>query len=672
MIPTERTIHGETFIDDYHWLKDRSNPEVTAYLEAENLYTREAMVHTAALQEKLYGEMLGRIKQTDLSVPYRRGDYFYYRRTIEGKQYGVNCRKKGSLDAEEEVILDENALAEGHSYFSLASLRVSPDGRYLAYAFETLGNEIYTIYVKDLERGELLPDRIPGTSGAVVWASDNETFFYTTLDDARRPFKAFRHRLGDDPSADPMVYHEEDEAFTLGIRRFRSGDYLGLISTSKRTREVRLLDASRPEGEFSAVLPRRTGVEYSVDHVGDWLYIITNDQAKNFRLVRAPRTAPEQENWVEILPHRDDTLLEYMEEFHDYIVVAERREATTRYRVLSVDGTEDYYIEFPESVYMVHPERNEEFDVSTFRLYYTSLVTPASIYDFDMRARTMHLLKRVEVLGGFDPDRYETRRLFASAPDGARVPISLVHLKGCALDGRNPMLLYGYGSYGASMDPYFSSNLLSLIDRGFVYAIAHIRGGEEMGRAWYEEGKFLRKKNTFIDFIACAEELIRQGYTSPDRLTIKGGSAGGLLVGAVLNMRPDLFKSAIANVPFVDVTNTMLDPTLPLTIGEYEEWGNPADKAYYDYIRSYSPYENVTPQAYPNLLVTAGLNDPRVSYWEPAKWVARLRALKTDDNLLLLKTDMGAGHGGPSGRYDFLRDMAFEWAFLLDTLGIDG
>ncbi len=670
------TAHDDTRTDDYFWLRERSDPEVIAYLEAENAYTEAVMNPTREMRERLYDEMLGRINQTDLSVPYRKKSYYYYSRTEEGKQYSIHCRKPagpdGAFDPEaaEQIILDENALAEGHSYFRLAAMRLTPDQRLLAYAAETSGDERFTLRIVNLETGELFPESIQGTSGNIAWGNDGATLFYITLDDARRPFKLFRHRLGDDPTGDEMVFHEEDEAYILSVHTSRSERFILLGSHSQITSEVRVLSADEPEGAFRVLQPRVNGVEYGAAHHGEFFYLVTNDDAVNFRLVRTPVDAPGKENWVEIIPHRADTRILDVDEFKDVLMVMERHRGTTRFRVLGLEDGSDYYIEHPETVYTVIPERNVEFDTETYRFLYTSLVTPMSVYSFDFRTRNSELLKRTEVLGEFDPSLYHTERLFAKAPDGVEVPVSLVHRRDIRLDGGNPALLYGYGSYGHSIDPIFSSNILSLLDRGFVYAIAHIRGGEEMGRAWYEQGKFLNKKNTFTDFISSAEMLIERGYTSPSRLSIKGGSAGGLLMGAVINMRPDLFASVIANVPFVDVVNTMSDPSLPLTVGEYEEWGNPGDKVFYEYIRSYSPYDNVAAQEYPNILVTAGLNDPRVSYWEPAKWVAKLRVLKTDDNLLLLKTDMGAGHGGPSGRYDYLRDLAFEYAFLLLTLGV--
>ncbi len=668
--PHTITVHGDTRVDDYYWLSDKSDPHVIAYLEAENAYMKAVMRHTEALQQRLFKEMKGRIKETDLSVPVKDGPYYYYRRTFEGKQYWTFCRKKGSLDAEEEVILDANDLAAGHDYFSVGVAEVSPDHRLLAYSIDTKGDEVYTLRVKDLTTGKLLPDEIPNTYYDVEWANDNRTLFYNVLDEAKRPHRLYRHRLGEPAAADVLVYEEPDDRFHLGLSKTRSRKYLLLELESQITSEVHVLDADAPEGPFRIIEPRRQKVEYEACHHGDSFYIVTNDEAVNFKLVRAPVESPGRANWTEVIPHRADVKLDAVDAFKDHLVIYEREAGlkTMRIRRLS-DGTE-HRVEFPEPVYTFLDDENPEFDSHVIRFHYTSLITPRSVYDYDMDERTRELMKRDEVLGGFDPAQYESRRIFASASDGTKIPISMVYRRSVDPQADNPLLLYGYGSYDASMEPFFSSTRVSLLDRGMIFAIAHVRGGGELGRPWYEAGKLLHKKNTFTDFIACAEHLIGEGYTSPQRLVIQGGSAGGLLMGAVTNLRPDLFKAVVAQVPFVDVLTTMLDESIPLTVVEYEEWGNPNEKPYYDYMTSYSPVDNVAAKAYPNILITAGLNDPRVGYWEPAKWAAKLRALKTDDNRLLLKTNMDSGHGGESGRYDKLKEVAFEFAFIIETLGL--
>jgi oligopeptidase B len=670
VVPKVDTVHGEVRVDNYYWLRERDNPEVIEYLKAENAYTEVVMKHTEPFQKKLYEEMVGRIKETDLSVPAREGDYYYYYRTERGKQYRIYCRKKGSLDAPEEVILDVNELAAGHDYCDIGALQVSPNQQLAAYTVDTTGGEVYTLYVKDLKTGELLPDVVPEMSGALVWANDNRTIFYSTLDDTKRPFRLYRHVLGSNPKDDPLIYEESDQAFYLSIDKTRSKKYLLMTLESITTTEVHFLDADDPLGKFRVIHPRQQEMEYYVGHHGDMFYIRTNDAAKNFKVMVAPVSDPSKANWRDVLPHRDTVMVDGIDLFENHLVVYEREKGLKRIRVRNFKTNEDYYVEFPEPVYTFRPTGNREYHTNILRFMYMSLVTPRSIFDYNMDDKTRELKKQDEVLGGYDPGQYRSERIFATAPDGTKIPISMVYRKGMVRNGDNPLLLYGYGAYGLSMEPYFSSQRLSLLDRGFIYAIAHIRGGEEMGRSWYEQGKLLHKKNTFTDFIACAEHLIAEKYTSPDKLVIWGGSAGGLLIGAVLNMRPDLFKAAIADVPFVDVVNTMLDPSLPLTVTEYEEWGNPHDKQYYEYIRSYSPYDNVQAQDYPNILITAGLHDARVQYWEPAKWTAKLRAMKTDNNLLLLKTKMGAGHRGASGRYDYLKDIAFKYAFILDLLGI--
>ncbi len=669
----ERIAHRDTMFNDvrvdyYYWLRDRNNPKVIEYLKAENAYTEAMMAHTKSLQEKLYKEMVGRIKETDLSVPVKKGDYFYYYRTEKGLQYPIHCRKKGSLEAQEEVILDENELAKGHKFFSVGVLEVSPNHRYLAYSVDTTGSETYTIYVKDLQTGKLFDEKIENTYYSLAWANDNQTFFYTVLDAAKRPYKLFRHRLGQPANRDVLVHHEPDEKFFISVRRSKSGQFIFLDLASQVTTETHYLKANDPEAQFRVFKPRKYKVEYYLSHQGNYFYILTNEQAINFKLMRTPLNKTAPKFWQTVLEHNPKVMLEQVEPFKDYLVVLLRDQGLKRIRVADLTQNEVHFIEFEEPLYTVSFTGNEEYNSEILRFNYQSLVTPSSIYDYNLKTRERVLKKQKEVLGGYDPANYTMERIWATAKDGTQIPISMVYKKGLKKDGSNPVYLYGYGSYGVSIDPRFSSNVYSLVDRGFVYAIAHIRGGGDLGRQWYEDGKLLKKKNTFTDFIACAEHLINQGYTSPQKLAIAGGSAGGLLMGAVVNMRPDLFQAVIAHVPFVDVLNTMLDPTLPLTVIEYDEWGNPNEEKYYWYIKSYSPYDNVTAQAYPNMLVTAGLNDPRVSYWEPAKWVARLRATKTDHNLLLLKTNMGAGHMGASGRYDYLKEVAFDYAFLIDRI----
>jgi oligopeptidase B len=664
------TLHGETRIDEYFWLRDRSDPEVIAYLEAENRYTGAVMRHTEALQEQLYQEMRGRIKETDLSVPERVDDYFYYTRTEAGGQYPIFCRRRGSLDAPEEVLLDQNPLAADHAYFKLGVREVSPDHRLLAYSVDISGAEAFTLYVKDLTTGRLLAESIGNTSLGVTWANDSRTLFYTLLDHAHRPCRLYRHTIGSSPTTDVLVYFEPDESFFLDINRTRSRRYLLLDITSHSTSEVRFLDADKPEGVFSVVQPREAGVEYSVEHHDERFFITTNDSAPNFRLVQAPVASPSKADWSPVLPYRPDIKLDETDAFRSHLVVYERQAGLRQIRIINLVSGDEHLVPFPEPVYTLRAHENPEFETSLLRFTYTSLVTPSSVVEYDMGERSWTVLKQTEVLGGYDPSLYRSERVFATAPDGERVPISLVYRAPLQLNGERPLLLNGYGAYGLSYDPAFSSNTLSLLDRGFVVAIAHVRGGEEMGRPWYEGGRLLNKRSTFTDFIASAEHLLASGYSSSDRLVINGGSAGGLLMGAVTNLRPDLFRVVLADVPFVDVVNTMLDASLPLTVIEYDEWGNPGDKTAYEYIRSYSPYDNIEAKDYPHMLVTAGLNDPRVAYWEPAKWTARLRGRKTDSNRLLLRTNMGAGHGGASGRFDSLREIAFKYAFMLDVLGV--
>jgi oligopeptidase B len=662
-------VHGETRVDDYFWLRDRSNPEVLDYLNAENRYTRAVMQHTEGLQELLFQEMRGRIKETDLSVPERIDDYFYYSRTEIGGQYPILCRRRGSLDDPEETLLDQNPLASDHPYFRLGASEVSPDHRLLAYSVDTSGAEEFTLCIKDLTTGELLTERIERTSHGVAWANDSQTLFYTVLDQARRPCRLYRHVVGSDSSQDPMVYFEPDASFFLDVSRTRSRRYVLLDLSSHSTSEVRFVSADHPEEPFQLVQPRRAGVEYSVTHHDDRFFITTNEAAPNFRLMEVPVASPSQEHWTPVLPYRPQVKLDSTDAFRQHLVIYEREAGLRQIRVLDLASGADHLIPFPEPVYTVRAHANPEFDTTLLRFTYTSLVTPSSVVEYDLALHSWSVRKQTEVRG-YDPALYRSERRFATAPDGTQVPVSLVYRVPLEFDGRRPLHLSGYGAYGLSYDPVFSSNSLSLLDRGFVVAVAHVRGGDEMGRAWYDGGRLLQKRSSFTDFIAAAEYLVAEGFTRSDRLVINGGSAGGLLMGAVTNLRPELFRVVLAEVPFVDVVNTMLDATLPLTVIEYDEWGNPHDPAAYSYIRSYSPYDNIESKDYPHMLVTGGLNDPRVAYWEPAKWIAKLRANKTDHNRLLLRTNMGAGHGGASGRYDFLREVAFKYAFMLDVLGL--
>lgn len=665
----ELTIHGHTRLDDYYWLNDRENPEVIAYLEAENAYTKSEMKHTEAFQEKLFNEMVGRIVQTDISAPYPENGYYYYSRYEEGKEYPLYCRKKGNPEAPEEIMLDVNRMAEGFSFYDIGSFQVSEDNRLLAFSADTVSRRIYTIYFKDLETGQLLPDKISNTSGNLAWANDNKTLFYSTKDESLRTDKIWKHRLGDDQSSNALVYNESDVTFSTFIFKSKSRKYLIIGSGSTLSDEYRILEADRPDDAFRIFQERQKGLEYSIAHVGDRFYIRTNDQAVNFRLMETAENLTSKENWKEVIAHREDVLLEDFDVFKDFLAIQERKDGMKTLRIFNGKDL-DYYIDFKEQAYTVTIGGNAELESEIVRYNYTSLTTPMSVYDYNIRTRQSELIKRQEVQGGYNPDEYFTERVMATAEDGTRIPVSMVYKKGMKKDGHVPVLLYGYGSYGYSTDPYFSPVRLSLLDRGFIYAIAHVRGGEEMGRKWYEDGKLLKKKNTFTDFIACGEYLINNGYTSPGNLYAMGGSAGGLLVGAVVNMRPDLFNGVIAAVPFVDVVTTMLDESIPLTTSEYDEWGNPNDSVYYRYMLSYSPYDNVARTNYPALLVTTGLHDSQVQYWEPAKWVAKMRVNKTDKNPLLLWINMDYGHGGASGRFQRYHETALEYAFLLDLENI--
>jgi oligopeptidase B len=662
-------IHGEELVDDYYWLREKNSPEVMSYLEAENAYTTSIMKHTEDFQAALYKEMLGRIKQTDVNVPYKNGDYYYYSRTEEGKQYSILARKRGNLEAKEEILLDLNELARGQKFLSLGSASVSDDGNLLAYSTDTTGFRQYTLHVKDLRTGQLLPDTAERVT-SVNWATDNKTIFYVVEDaTTKRSNRLYRHRLGG--KADDLVYEEKDELFNLQSARTRSKAFIFVTSESYTSTEVRYIAADHPEQALKVVLPREAKHRYYLDHRGDLFYIRTDEGAKNFRLMAAPVSDPQKKNWKEIIPHRKDVMLEDTDFFANHMIVYERENGLQKIRVTDFRNNQSHYIDFPEPVYAAFPSTNAEFNTSVLRFSYVSFITPNSVFDYNMDTRKRVLLKQTEVLGGYNPAAYQSERIYATASDGTRIPISIVYKKELKRDGKRPLLLQGYGAYGISSNVGFSSNRLSLIDRGVIFAIAHIRGGGEMGETWHDQGKMMMKRNTFTDFIAAAEHLIREKYTSSDRLAIIGGSAGGLLMGAVLNMRPDLFKAAVVQVPFVDVINTMLDESLPLTVGEFQEWGNPKIKAEYEYMKSYSPYDNIERKPYPSILVRTSLNDSQVMYWEPAKYVAKLRAMKTDKNPLLFKIHLGGGgHGGVSGRYDALRDAAFDYAFILTQLGI--
>ncbi len=681
-VKKELTLHGDTRIDNYFWMRltdeqknaeepDRQTEKVLDYLKAENAYTNAVMKHTEDFQQELYDEIVRRIKQDDESVPYLDNGYYYYTRYQEGNEYPLYCRKKGSLEAEEEIMLNVNDLAEGYGYFQATGLSVSPDNKLLAYGIDTVSRRRYTIYFKNLETGELLEDLIRNTTGGSVWANDNETVFYTVKNmETLRSERIKKHKLGNDHAADKEVYYEADEEFNVGAGKTKSKKFLLIYSRQTLSTEVRFLDASDPDGEFRIIQPREKDLEYSIKHYGDYFFIRTNkDGAKNFKLMKTPVDNPGMENWVDVIPHRDDVLLQSIEIFKNWLVLNERINGLLNLRIIPWDDSPEHYIDFGEETYTARISVNPEFDTKILRYGYSSLTTPYSTFDYNLETHDKTLMKEQEVLGDFDKNNYEAKRLWATADDGTKVPISLVYRKPIDLDGTNPLLLSAYGSYGSSSDPYFGSDRLSLLDRGFVFAIAHIRGGSEMGRWWYEDGKLLRKKNTFTDFNDCAEYLIEAGYTSPDKLFAIGRSAGGLLMGAIVNSQPELYKGVIAVVPWVDVVTTMLDESIPLTTGEFDEWGDPNEKEYYDYMLSYSPYDNVTVQEYPNMLVTTGLWDSQVQYWEPAKWVAKLRDMKTDDNRLLLHINMEAGHGGASGRFERYKITALEYAFMLDLVG---
>lgn len=665
--------HGDKRIDSYYWLNDRENPEVIQYLKDENAYYEKMTAHTKDFQQQLFDEMKARIKEDDESVPYLYNGYYYITRFEKGKEYPIFSRKKGSLTAKEEIMFDCNEMAKGKAYFKLSGLNVSEDNKLVSFATDETGRRIYTLHVKNLETGEILADKIPNVNGESVWANDNKTLFYSTKDKKTlRSDKIHKHILGTDAKKDELVYYEKDETFTVYVAKTKSKKFIVIGSTSTLTSEFQTLNANEPNGKFKVFQPRVRGLEYNISHYNDHFYIVTNkDKATNFKVMKTPDNATASSNWVDVIPHDDKVLIEGIEIFKNYLVVEERSNGLNKIRIMPWDKSGDYYLPFDIETYSAETNTNIDFDTDILRYGYQSLATPYSVIDFNMKTKTKEIKKEYEVLGGkFDKNNYKEERVWATAVDGTKIPISVVYRKGMKKDGNNPLLLYAYGSYGYSMEPNFDSTILSLLDRGFVYAIAHIRGGEDMGRQWYEDGKLLKKKNTFTDFIDCSKFMIEQKFTSSKHLYAQGGSAGGLLMGAVVNMAPELYNGVIAAVPFVDVVTTMLDDSIPLTTGEYDEWGNPNDKVYYDYMKSYSPYDNVTAQDYPNMLVTTGLHDSQVQYWEPAKWVAKLRTLKTDKNLLFLDTNMDAGHGGASGRFEALKELAKEFSFLLDLEGI--
>jgi oligopeptidase B len=673
--PYAITQHGETRVDDYFWLRNREDPEVKKYLTAQMDYLEEVMGRTKPLHEQLFSEMKARIQETDSTVPEKRGGYWYYLRTEAGKQYPIFCRKKDSSESSEEILLDQNSLAEGKIFCSVSGFSVSPDGNKLAYAVDYDGDEVYTVYFKDLVTNTHYPESIPNTLGSVYahigleWANDSETIFYATLDETKRPHKLFHHKVGTDSAKDHLIFHEEDDHYYLYFQKSRDDVYLLVYHQSTLTTEMRFLPADQPDGELQVIAPRVNGIEYFAVHNKGNFFIVTNEGAKNFKLMKTSVANLDKAQWQEVIPHREDVMVDGVDSFENNLVVQERKGGLKQIRISDTDGVSNVkYVAFPEPAYNFEFEDNPAFETNILRFRYSSLITPYTIVDLHMDTNEWEV-KKVDTINGYNKSDYTIERIFATAADGTKVPMSVAYKKSLQMDGSNPTLLYGYGAYGANLDAEFIHHRLSLLDRGFVFAVGHIRGGSELGRAWYEDGKVLKKKNSFTDFIACAEYLIQKGFTSKEKLAIYGVSAGGLLVTSCMVMRPDLFKVVIAKVPFVDVINSISDPTIPLTTHEYDEWGNPVDhKEHYEYMMSYSPYDNIKATAYPNLLLTGGWNDPRVQYWEPAKFAAKLSELKTDDNLLLLKTNFHAGHAGSSGRYDFLKEIAFEYTFLIDRL----
>lgn len=672
-LPVQLEKHNDTRVDDYFWMNERDSPEVLSHLEEENRYYNEMTAHTKAFQAELFEEMKGRIKEDDASVPYKHNGYWYYRRFETGKDYPLYCRKEGSLDAPEIIVFDNNEMAVGHSYFSQASYSVSEDNTIAAYGIDTVSRRQYTIRFKNLVTGEILNTEIKNTTGGAVWANDNKTVYYSRKDEETlRSNQIFKHILGTDPSEDVLVYQEDDETFYTYVFKSKSKKYILIGSDSTMTSEFRFASAAQGTTDFKVFQERTRGLEYAVSHYDDAFYIQTNkDKATNFKVMRTPESQTAMQYWEDLIPHREDTLIEDVEIFKEYLVISERSNGLNKIRIKSWDDQVDYYLPFDNETYDAYPTTNIDFDTHILRYAYNALNTPASVIDFNMKTQEKTVLKEQEILGGnFSKDNYKMERIWAPAQDGAKIPISIVYHKDTVLDGNAPLLQYAYGSYGSTIDPSFSSIRLSLLNRGFIYAIAHIRGGEYLGRKWYEDGKLLKKKNTFTDFIDVSKHLIAQNYTSSKHLYAYGGSAGGLLMGAVINMEPELYNGVVAAVPFVDVVTTMLDDTIPLTTGEYDEWGNPNDKEYYEYMKSYSPYDNAFAKAYPNILVTTGYHDSQVQYWEPAKWVAKLRENNTSNNQIIFQCNMDAGHGGASGRFEALKEVAQDYAFLLDLEGI--
>ena len=666
-------IHADKRIDNYFWLNQRDTPEVLSYLEAENEYFAYKTKHTDAFQKSLFEEMKSRIKQDDESVPYKYNGYWYFSRFQEGKEYPIYLRRADQPNAQEEVLFEVNEMAAGHKFYQFAEFSVSPDNKWASFSVDTRGRRMYSLFIKNLETGQVLPIEIKNTDGGSCWASDNQTIFYTKIDtQTLRSHKVYRHQLGQSPKQDVLVFHEKDETFNTGIFKSKSEQFLIIQSDSTLSSESWFLDAATPMADFKCFQPRERGLEYDIAHYGDYFYILNNaDGATNFKLDKTPIGQTEKSYWQPVLAHQEQIRLEEIDIFKEYLVVTQRYNGLSQIRIIRWDGSAEHYLPFDNETYMASTGLNLDFDTEILRYTYNSMTTPYSVIDYNMRTGAKEVKKQQQVLGGkFSEENYESRRLWATAADGTQIPISIVYRKGIKCDGSNPLLLYGYGAYGITIEPSFSTTRLSLLDRGFIFAIAHIRGGEYLGRPWYEAGKLLHKKNTFTDFVDCAKYLIANQYTSPAHLYAMGGSAGGLLMGAVINQAPELFRGVVANVPFVDVVTTMLDDSIPLTTGEYDEWGNPHDKQYYDYMKSYPPYDNVCAQGYPNLLVLTGYHDSQVQYWEPAKWVAKLRELKTDDNLLLFYTDMSSGHSGASGRYEALKEIAREYAFLLDLENI--
>lgn len=682
-IKKELSVHGDTRVDNYFWMRlsdeqkeakkpDAQTKDVLDYLNAENDYLKKMMKHTKKFQKSLFKEITGRIKQDDESVPYLKNGFSYFTRFEEGQDYALYCRKKDEKNAKEEIMLDGPKMGKGKSYFAIGGMSVSTNNQYLAYSVDLVSRREYTIHIKDLSTGKVMSDKIENTTGGATWANDNKTIFYSKKDPVTlRSYQIYKHVVGTDQSKDKLVYEEKDDTFGVGIHKTKSGKYLMITSWQTLSSETQFLDADTPNGKWKIIQKREANHEYSVDHFEDNFYIVTNHKAKNFRLMKTPVSKTAKSNWTEVIAHRKDVYIEDVEYFKNHYVVSERENGLNKLRVIKWEDGSEHYIQFNDPAYTAYTSTNLEFDTEIVRYGYTSLTTPNTVYDYNMNTKKQEMLKQTEVIDkNFSPSNYASERVYATAKDGVKIPISIVYRKGMKKNGKAPLLLYGYGSYGASMDPYFSSVRLSLLDRGFTFAIAHIRGGQEMGRQWYEDGKLLKKKNTFTDFIDCGQYLVDNKYTSKDHLYAQGGSAGGLLMGAVINMAPDMWNGVLAGVPFVDVVSTMLDESIPLTTGEFDEWGNPKIKKYYDYIKSYSPYDNIEKKDYPNLLITTGYWDSQVQYWEPAKWIAKLREYKTDDNLLMMYCNMDVGHGGASGRFERYKEVAMEYAFLLDLEGI--